>query len=1133
MKPHLRILAVFFLLLFSPFCLADGHRNVHYYTGTGTIRWDLLTHLVYLRAGVVDGSGAFVPHSPGSVDLIRRLKREADERGKIFMVSYAGSYAQFKPVLENVTKRDAYAQAVVNFALAENLDGIDFDVEYPSNSTEFARLSEFLEVVRTKLGAKPLLTAAVSGWQVQIHASTVNDSLDWIQTMTYHWRTAAQSGQDLDRWTGAGVHRSKINLGVPFSADSNDDILPYDVHYHSVIGHLSPFNPAVNDVYVPAWQGTFNYVGVNLQKDKARVAANHGGGTMVWHHTSDVTDIPRSLAVSLNDEILRYTSVIDGFELPVGSSSSHLYMGGQPIEGTYQRTSGWTGALTTLSFNGLQWENRSIISKPHPQGYAFPAGAKIQFDFKVLAGTHSNASFYLRLFDGSGNWIQSGYHSALSYGGWRRAEYGRSSFSANASFDYDDVRQYQILVQLNSASSAFTSQVVFDNMLMIGPDPARRPVEDSDVDGFSNELERHMGTSQLNGNSKPAAEFADLHIWLKLDETEGTTAREENRLVHGKVYGGTWGAGNKDNALQLDGVDDGIEMDSTAAIVGTGNFTVSAWVKTSDTDGGTIWQQKSHSPGLTPGFSAVYVKADGKLRYYLYNGGFQFDITSPQAVNDGQWHHISVVRNGTNGYLYVDGTLVAQGSGPIKELMPHPVVLGYAAGASNLKLNGWLDDVRIYRRALDSAELGSLSNYVSNQVSDSTFSIPESTPVGTVIADFGTGSSDYQILSGNEAGYFQLNANTGELILDYCLDFDTALTNSYKLYIKSSGGSTPSSPVSYALVNIQVTDVANDTHSGWSTAVDCGSIAIVKRTLPLEGNGSTQVDLSSLNGDMAFEFIVSAKDFGQTWSRLLFANNSSLCIESGGNSQVMGLNHALHGASHATAVSGQSIASPYGAVHHLVFNANAGTQITSIYLNGIKVGTLPRYYDMADANALLGSPEIRNDNAPGVLAFAAYNSELPSAEVLDHYHAWHNHRPVDSDADGLTDAWEIAQYSDISTHTANADPDFDGTNLFAEMAFGGKAMIPEGQNSFYHFEKKQVGGQEVMVYQYRRLKEHLSHRLNYQLLMSSDMNNWFPYTGKPYSVSTAPDGTTEWVTYHLPIPSGTDHYFYRCKAVAY
>ena len=84
-------------------------------------------------------------------------------------------------------------------------------------------------------------------------------------------------------------------------------------------------------------------------------------------------------------------------------------------------------------------------------------------------------------------------------------------------------------------------------------------------------------------------------------------------------------------------------------------------------------------------------------------------IHSTDAYTFGQWLNVVVVRDGNTNFLYVNGT--AQGS-ITNAGITHSVdfTMGRAGAYNNILLDGKLDQVRIFDRALDSTEVTALYN---------------------------------------------------------------------------------------------------------------------------------------------------------------------------------------------------------------------------------------------------------------------------------------------------------------------------------------------------------------------------------------------------------------------------------------
>jgi len=162
---------------------------------------------------------------------------------------------------------------------------------------------------------------------------------------------------------------------------------------------------------------------------------------------------------------------------------------------------------------------------------------------------------------------------------------------------------------------------------------------------------------------------------------------------------------------QFNGASNWISAGTAASLNGTNDFTVSAWVQTTAATSGTILQQRDATNFV--GEYELEVNANGTVTFYIFgSGGYQFNLTTTQIVNDGQWHTLMAMRSGgTNGYIYIDGVLAASASGPVQALdSTINTYLGRDVRNANNSFNGQIDEVAIFNRALTTNQIAQLSN---------------------------------------------------------------------------------------------------------------------------------------------------------------------------------------------------------------------------------------------------------------------------------------------------------------------------------------------------------------------------------------------------------------------------------------
>jgi hypothetical protein len=260
---------------------------------------------------------------------------------------------------------------------------------------------------------------------------------------------------------------------------------------------------------------------------------------------------------------------------------------------------------------------------------------------------------------------------------------------------------------------------------------------------ISNALGTVTENATLAVNPLPAADYASSLVgWWKFDD--GSTSQTAADSVNGNTgalagftdgtYTSMW-----TNGIYRGGVQQGalaFNLDGSAADTvavpgengagpaaldfdangssGSPVFTLAAWVNGSatQTNGGAI-VAKGYSGG---GDQYVLDINGGYYRFYVNDAnGVTYTCQSSLAPNPAVWHHLVAVLNGTNGdmALYTNGALAAVSVAPSSLFVSaqdvdfgnHQSSLG---GSYNLPLTGNLDDVRIYARALTSADVAAL-----------------------------------------------------------------------------------------------------------------------------------------------------------------------------------------------------------------------------------------------------------------------------------------------------------------------------------------------------------------------------------------------------------------------------------------
>ncbi len=172
--------------------------------------------------------------------------------------------------------------------------------------------------------------------------------------------------------------------------------------------------------------------------------------------------------------------------------------------------------------------------------------------------------------------------------------------------------------------------------------------------------------------------------------------------------------GHVGGALSFDGTDDRVDIPSFDLTGDT--FTLSLWMnlRAQPNDGRLFSKASGESVDEHILMLSTY-NQEQRLRFRIKTdatGNTATVLTPVDVFVFNTWHHVAVVYNGTTLRIWVDGTEAASLaiSGVITQ-SPDGVALGnQPLGAGNRPLDGLLDQVRIYSRALTEEELTRLRN---------------------------------------------------------------------------------------------------------------------------------------------------------------------------------------------------------------------------------------------------------------------------------------------------------------------------------------------------------------------------------------------------------------------------------------
>jgi GH18 family chitinase len=199
---------------------------------------------------------------------------------------------------------DSFVDKIISFTVAHHMDGVDVDVEAPDRMG--ANYNNFIAKLLTKAHARGLLvTAAVAQWMQHGMSDATLRSFDFITVMSYDatgtWTGAgahssySQAVNDLNYYTGKGLPRDKIVLGVPFYGYCWGNCPGGSSVYVLFKDIVARYPDAWNQDWIDSGGAKWSYNGVATMKAKTQLA-NGYGGIMIWELGGD---LPKTSSHSL------------------------------------------------------------------------------------------------------------------------------------------------------------------------------------------------------------------------------------------------------------------------------------------------------------------------------------------------------------------------------------------------------------------------------------------------------------------------------------------------------------------------------------------------------------------------------------------------------------------------------------------------------------------------------------------------------------------------------------------------------------------------------------------------------------------------------------------------------------------
>ena len=222
------------------------------------------------------------------------------------------------------------------------------------------------------------------------------------------------------------------------------------------------------------------------------------------------------------------------------------------------------------------------------------------------------------------------------------------------------------------------------------------------------------GPARQSAQEPPRSESGLVARW-KFDGDANDSAGANHGTIRGNP---TYVTGKSGQALNLDG-DDCVDCGNASALnFDTGDWAVSAWIKTTqsgaeDENKGTVFANGADGGGGVRYALAVSEGESDKITVTTDDDLSKIQAISITAVNDGAWHHVAAVRYEARLLIYVDGTLETTSALPSQYSLAgaarHNACVGAITDSGEGSLVkyfvGQIDDVCVFACALGGGDV--------------------------------------------------------------------------------------------------------------------------------------------------------------------------------------------------------------------------------------------------------------------------------------------------------------------------------------------------------------------------------------------------------------------------------------------
>jgi chitinase len=315
-----KIFLALFLLLSGRAAAQDfkviGYLPTYRFSWLNDIEFQRLTH-VNIAFANPDAAGNL---SCAGANIAPVVSKAHQNNCQVF-VSLAGGYLppDVEAIWNNLmlpANRAAFVQKIVDYVQAQNLDGVDVDLEWQYVNELYSPFVLELKAALAPLG-KPVTAALPGSYRYPEITPQALAAFDWVNMMVYDltgpW-APNQPGQHspypwaqqcIQYWLNQGVPAAKLTLGVPFYGYSFETN-PVESFTYRWIVNQDPANAYLDQNGQRFWNG------IPTIQAKTELALDEVAGIMIWELGGDAfgANADLSLLRAIDETI---TASLSGF----------------------------------------------------------------------------------------------------------------------------------------------------------------------------------------------------------------------------------------------------------------------------------------------------------------------------------------------------------------------------------------------------------------------------------------------------------------------------------------------------------------------------------------------------------------------------------------------------------------------------------------------------------------------------------------------------------------------------------------------------------------------------------------------------------------------------------------------------